>query len=87
VSTEPESPTVRFEPLRPASRKRMLWAIVIGPLLWIVAFVAVAVVLHFSYAIELGLLIALLSAVLSMILLAGLRLDRVRQEKRYAARG
>jgi hypothetical protein len=43
--------------------------------------------LHFSSAIELGLLIALLSAVVSLILLAGLRLDRVRQEKRYAARG
>ncbi len=65
----------------------MVLAIVIGPLLWIVAFVTVGLVLHFSSAIELGLLIALLSAVLSLILLAGLRLDRVRQEKRYAARG
>ena len=87
MSTDPDSPIVRFEPLRPASRRRMVLAIVIGPLLWIVAFVTVGLVLHFSSAIEFGLLIALLSAVLSLILLAGLRLDRVRQEKRYAARG
>jgi membrane-associated phospholipid phosphatase len=87
LSTDPDSPIVRFEPLRPASRRRMVLAIVIGPLLWIVAFVTVGLVLHFSSAIELGLLIVLLSAVLSLILLAALRLDRVRQEKRYAARG
>ena len=87
MSTDSDSLIVQFEPLRPASRRRMVLAIVIGPLLWIVAFVTVGLVLHFSSAIELGLLIALLSAVLSLILLAGLRLDRVRQEKRYAARG
>ena len=61
--------------------------IVIGPFLWLVAFVTVAWVLHFSSAIELGLLIALISAVLSTIILVLLRQDRVRQEKRYAARG
>ena len=65
----------------------MLVGVVLGPLLWIVALVTVALVLHFTSAIELGLLIALISAVVSTIVLVLLRQGRVRQEKRYAARG
>ena len=65
----------------------MLMAIVIGPFLWLVALITVAAVLHFTSAIELGLLIAFVSAVLSTIVLVLLRQGRVRQEKRYAARG
>jgi hypothetical protein len=87
VSNESESSVVRFEPLRPASRKRLVAGVVVGPLLWLVALITVAWVLHFTSAIELGLLIALVSAVVSTILLALLRQDRVRSESRYAARG
>ena len=87
VSNDSDSSIVRFEPLRPASRKRMLLAIAIGPVLWLVALVTVALVLHFTSAIEFGLLIALISAVLSTIVLVLLRQGRIRQEKRYAARG
>jgi membrane-associated phospholipid phosphatase len=87
VSNDSESSVVRFEPLRPASRKRILVGLVLGPFLWLVALVTVALVLHFSSAIELGLLIAFVSAVVSTILLVLLRQSRVRQEKRYAARG
>lgn len=87
MSNESESSVVRFEPLRPASRKRLVAGVVVGPLLWLVALITVAWVLHFTSAIELGLLIALVSAVVSTILLALLRQDRVRSESRYAARG
>jgi membrane-associated phospholipid phosphatase len=87
VSSDSDPSIVRFEPLRPASRKRMLVGIVIGPLLWLVALIAVALVLHFTSAVELGLLIALITALLSTIILVILRQGRVRQEKRYAARG
>ena len=87
VSNDPESSIVRFEPLRPASRKRLLVAIVVGPLLWVVALITVAWVLHISSAIELGLLIALIAAVVSTIVLVLLRHARLRQERRYAARG
>ena len=87
MSSDSESPIVQFVPLRPASRKRMLMGIVVGPLLWLVALITVAAVLHFTSAIELGLLIALITAVLSTIVLVLLRQGRVRQEKRYAARG
>ena len=87
MSNDSESSIVRFEPLRPASRKRMLMAVVIGPFLWLVALITVALVLHFTSAIELGLLIALIAAVVSTIVLVILRQGRIRQEKRYAARG
>jgi hypothetical protein len=87
VSRDSESSIVEFVPLRPASRKRMLVGIVVGPLLWLVALITVAWVLHISSAIELGLLIAFASAVLSTIILVLLRQGRVRQEKRFAARG
>jgi uncharacterized membrane protein len=87
VSSDSEPSIVEFVPLRPASRKRMLMGIVIGPLLWLVGLITVAWVLHVSSAIELGLLIALITAGLSTILLLLLRQARVRQEKRYAARG
>ena len=87
MNKDSESSIVRFEPLRPASRKRLLVGIVLGPLLWVVALITVAWVLHFTSAIELGLLIALISAVVSTIVLVLLRQARVRQVKRYAARG
>lgn len=87
VSNDSEPSIVQFEPLRPASRKRLLLGIVIGPFLWLVALITVAVVLHLTSAIELGLLIALITAALSTIILLLLRQGRVRQEKRYAARG
>jgi uncharacterized membrane protein len=87
VSNDSESSVVRFEPLRPASRKRMLIGIVLGPFLWLVGLITVAWVLHISSAIELGLLIAFIAAFLSTIILVLLRQGRVRQEKRYAARG
>lgn len=87
MSNEFDSSIVRFEPLRPASRKRLLLGVVVGPLLWVVAFIVVAAVLHYSTAIELGLLVALISAVVSTIGLVLLRHARIRQEKRYVARG
>ena len=87
MSNDSKSSTVRFEPLRPASRKRLALAVVVGPLLWVVALSTVAWVLHISSAIELGLLIALIAGVVSTIVLALVRHARIRQEERYAARG
>ena len=87
VNNDPESSIVEFVPLRPASRKRLLVGVVLGPFLWLVGLITVAWVLHKSSAIEIGLLIALISAVLSTIILVLLREGRIRQEKRYAARG
>jgi hypothetical protein len=86
VNSDPESSIVSFEPLRPASRKRLLLGVVIGPFLWLIALITVALVLHFTSAIELGLLIALITSVVSTIALLLMRQSRVREEKRYAAR-
>ena len=86
MSNDSESSVVRFEPLRPASRKRIVVGLVVGPVLWVIALTAVAWVLHISSAIELGLLIALLSAAVSTIVLVLVRRGRLRQERRYAAR-
>ena len=87
MSNDSESSIVRFEPLRPASRKRLLVGLVVGPLLWVVALITVARVLRLTSAIELGLLIAVISIVVSTIVLVLLHHARVRQEKRYGARG
>jgi hypothetical protein len=87
VSSDPELSTVQFEPLRPATRKRILLGLVIGPLLWLVSLVVVALVLHYTSAIELGLLVAAISAVVAAVALVLMRTGRVREEKRYAARG
>ncbi len=87
MSNDPDWSTVRFEPLRPASRKRLLMGFMLGPLLWVVGLIVVGWVFHYTSAIELGLLIALISAIVSTVALVLLRQGRVRQEKRYAARG
>ena len=76
---------LRTAPTRVASV--LLVGFVVGPILWVVALISVAWVLHFTSAIELGLLIVLISAVVSTILLVLLHQSRVREEKRYAARG
>ena len=87
MSNDSESSIVRFEPLRPASRKRLLIGFIVGPFLWVVALIVVAWVVHYTSAVELGLLILLISAVVSTIVLVLFRQSRIRQEKRYAARG
>jgi hypothetical protein len=75
---------VRFEPLRAASRGRVVAAFVLGPVLWLLALTVVALVSHHSSAIALGLLVAVASFVVSLLALALLRAARVRREERYA---
>ena len=81
-----DAPAVRFEPLRPASRSRLIAGFVLGPILWLVALVVVAWVVDKSSAIALGFAVA-----------AGVLRDRParalvvyvarrRQEKRFAER-
>ncbi len=77
----------RFRPMRTASGLRLIAAIVLGPFLWVVGLVIVAVVVNESDAIELGLLIALGSILAAVPILALVRLGRRREERRYAARG
>jgi uncharacterized membrane protein len=77
----------RFRPMRAASGLRLIAAIVLGPFLWVVGLVIVAVLVHRSNAIELGVLIAVGSILVAVPILIVVRLGRRREERRYAARG
>lgn len=76
----------RFWPLRPASRKQRIAAVVIGPLLWVIALDVLAWLLHRTDLIEVALLITGASFVLALLVLGVLIVDRRREERRYAAR-
>jgi divalent metal cation (Fe/Co/Zn/Cd) transporter len=75
---------VRFEPMRPASRGRALAAVVLGPLLWLVALSVSAVLSQHSGAVALGLLVTLASFVAALLVLSVLHAARRREERRYA---
>ena len=75
---------MRYEPLRPAPRGRLILAIVVGPLLWVVAFVVAALVAVEGAAIGIGLLVATASLLAALVLLTLLRVGRRRRERRYA---
>ena len=77
----------RFEPIRSAPRSRRIAALVLGPLLWLAALVVVAVLLRRTSAIELGLLIALGSFVLALVVVLLLRIGREREESHRAVGG
>ena len=80
-------PAARFEPLRPASRGRLIAGLVLGPVLWVIALIVAAALFDYSSKIALGLLVTLASFVVSLVVLALLHAARRRQEKRYADAG
>jgi hypothetical protein len=77
----------RFRPTSMASGPRLIAAIVLGPLLWAVGFMVVALVVHKSDAVELGLLVVVGSILLAAPILIAGRVARRREERRYASRG
>ncbi len=77
----------RFRPTRTASGVRLIAAIVLGPLLWVVGLAIVAVVVHKSDAIELGVLVVVVSILVAAPFLLLGRVARRREERRYASRG
>ncbi|HXV34319.1 MAG TPA: hypothetical protein VD769_09935 [Gaiellaceae bacterium] len=87
VVSDPERPSVRFDPLQPVSRARLIARLVYGPLLWLVALVAVAWVVTHRWAIQVGLVVTFASFLVALALLALLRAGRRREERRYVARG
>ena len=78
-------PVPHFEPLRPASRARLILVYVVGPIIWLAAIVGVAVVLRHTRAIARGLLITTVSFLLALVVLLLLHARRRRQERRYAS--
>jgi hypothetical protein len=77
---------VTFVPLRPASRQRAIVRAVIGPVVWVVAFVVAAWVAKHSDAIAVGLLVVAVSFLVALLVLSVLRAGRTREERRYAER-
>ena len=75
-----------FQPLRPASRPKLIAALVLGPILWLVALLVASWLLGHTDAIELGLLVTAASFVLAAVVLSLLRFGRRREERRYADR-
>jgi hypothetical protein len=71
-----------FVPLRPVPRGRLVVRVVVGPLLWLVALLVAAIVLHRTRAIELGLLIAFGCVLVSVVVLLVLRSGRNREQRR-----
>jgi len=86
IHDDGESFENRFRPLRPASRAKLILAICLGPVAWAVALAVVAVIIKYTDAIALGLIVALVSFVVSAIVLILLRQGRLREERRYAHR-
>ena len=84
MSSESERPSVRFEPLRPASRGQIVAALLLGPVIWLVALIVSAWIFEYTEAVALGLSIAVASFVVSLVVLALVHAARRRQERRYA---
>ena len=72
--------------MRPASGPKLIAALVLGPILWLVALMVASWLLDRSNAIVLGLLITAASFVFAAVVLSLLRLGRRREERRYADR-
>jgi hypothetical protein len=73
-----------FRPLRPASGPKRIAALVLGPIMWVAAFMLASWLLDRTNAIELGLLVTAATFVFAAVVLSLLRLGRLREERRYA---
>jgi hypothetical protein len=75
-----------FVPMRPASGPQLIAALVLGPILWLVALLVASWLLDHTDAIELGLLLTAAMFLFAAVVLSLLRLGRRREERRYANR-
>jgi peptidoglycan/LPS O-acetylase OafA/YrhL len=82
-----DATSLRFEPLRPASRARLIAGAIVGPLLWLAVLIVAAWAFEYSWAIGFGLLVTVVSFAVALIVLAVLHSARRRAERRYVARG
>jgi formate/nitrite transporter FocA (FNT family) len=74
-----------FRPLRPAPRRKLIAAIVAGPILWVTALVLTAVAIDRTDAVGIALLIAGASFAVAFLVLVVVQRGRRREERRYAA--
>jgi peptidoglycan/LPS O-acetylase OafA/YrhL len=87
VGSDQERPSVRFEPLRPASRGQLIAGFIVGPILWLVVLIVAAWLFDYSRSVAYGLLLTVAAFLVSLLVLALVHVGRRRQEERYANRG
>jgi hypothetical protein len=75
----------QFTPLRSAAPRTRALVLVFGPLLWLVAIVVVGIVLHWSRAVELGLIVTVIAFVFSLVASVAGGRRRLREERDAAA--
>jgi len=72
-----------FRPLRPATGLRFIAAVIIGPFLWLVAFLTVAWLVDETDIVEAFLLLTFGSFVVAFLVLLLLHARRNRERRRY----
>jgi hypothetical protein len=82
-----DTPELQFEALRPATHRRRVVLLLVGPLLWLAGLVVVAIVLNRRDVIEIGFLIAGVTFLVGVVLLLLARRDRIREGERGAPGG
>jgi hypothetical protein len=83
MSGPPEHAHERFRPLRPAKGVRLAAAIVLGPVVWLLAFVVTSWIFEQTDAIELGVVVAVGSFLVGALVLIVLRAGREHERRRY----
>ncbi|OLT45191.1 hypothetical protein BJF85_01995 [Saccharomonospora sp. CUA-673] len=74
-----------FRPLRTETRAKLIAALVVGPVAWVITLWAVGWLVQRTQVIAFGLLVTLGSFAFWMLVLPLLRWDRIRQARRYSA--
>jgi hypothetical protein len=72
---------VRFRPLRPATSRERVRTLIAGPILWLVALIAVAIVVREGSAVGIGLVVVAVSFLISVPSLMLVRRRAVRESR------
>ena len=81
MSSERERESVQFVPLHPVTPRRLIVAFVFGPIAWLVALIVAAALFNRSSAIALGLLVVVVSFLVSLVVLALLHAARIQTHR------
>lgn len=73
---------MRFDPLRPAPRRRLIAGIAIGAGAWLITLALVALVSS-AWVIVQGVAVTVIAFLVAVCVLLVLRQGRIRQERRY----
>jgi hypothetical protein len=85
ATTDPSATTAahpEFTPLRRVSRRKRAALLIIGPLLWVGALVAVSYVVRKGDAVGIALLVLAAALLLALAVLVPMRLRRIHDERK-----